>query len=96
MTTSSHARLAAYGSWANTVSRTARTLPARNGLDAKFLREARERLGAGATDGQVRDAADAARHAHFVRMARERWSKAAPRPARAARADQADGTNEAA
>lgn len=67
------ASIAADESWANTADRAARTRPAREGLDAKFLREARERLGAGATDKQVADAAGSARRAHFKRLAQRRW-----------------------
>jgi hypothetical protein len=39
------ARIAAHESWARTADRAARTAPARAGLDARFQREARERLG---------------------------------------------------
>jgi hypothetical protein len=73
--TPAHARIAAYTSWANTADRSARTLPARDGLEAKFLREARERLGDGATDQQVLDAAGAAKKAHFLRLAQRRWHR---------------------
>ncbi|TLH64548.1 hypothetical protein C1S80_11970 [Mycolicibacterium aubagnense] len=50
--------LASYVLWGNTVDRSARTAPARRGLEEKFLREA---------DGDpVR--AEALRKAHFARM----------------------------
>lgn len=53
------ASLASHTSWGNTVDRTARTQPGRQGLDEKFLREA---------DGDpVR--AKSLRKAHFARMA---------------------------
>ncbi|HMG63157.1 MAG TPA: hypothetical protein VK599_09435 [Streptosporangiaceae bacterium] len=76
MTTSADARIAVLTSWASTRDRTARTAPARNGLDEKFLREARERLGPEATDGEVRDSADAGRRLHFAKLARARWHPA--------------------
>ena len=51
--------IAGHTSWGKTVDRTARTAPARRGLDEKFLREA---------DGDpVR--AESLRKAHFQRMA---------------------------
>ena len=78
MTTSADARIAVLTSWANTADRSARTLPARNGLDEKFLREARERLGPEATDEQVAAAAGAARRAHFIRLAQARWAPREP------------------
>lgn len=63
------ARIAAHESWARTPDRSARTAPARRGLDERFLREARERLGEHATQRAVQEAADSARSAHFRRMA---------------------------
>jgi hypothetical protein len=69
MNRSTAARLGAYESWARTPNRSARNAPARQGFEAKFEREARERLGPGATEKQVADAADAARKAYFVRLA---------------------------
>jgi hypothetical protein len=63
------ARIAAHESWARTADRAARTAPARAGLDARFQREARERLGPDATERQVADAAESARRAHFSRLA---------------------------
>ncbi len=68
MTRSSQARIAALEGWARTADRAARTSTARAGLEAKFHREARDRLGPGATERQVADAADAARKAHYSRM----------------------------
>jgi len=68
MTTSTAARIAAYEPWARTPDRAARTAPGAAGLLAKFEREARGRLGPDATDRQVREAADAARKAHYARM----------------------------
>lgn len=69
MTSPAQARLAAYESWAATPDRSARTAPARAGLWAKFEREAREKLGPDASDRQIADAADAARKAHYSRLA---------------------------
>lgn len=51
--------LAAHMSWANTIDRTARTAPAREGLWNKFLREA----------GGDPLAAESLRKAHYKRMA---------------------------
>lgn len=68
MTASSAARLAAHSSWAATGDRTARTAPGRAGLQAKFEREARERLGPAAPDSAVAAAAESARRAHYARM----------------------------
>lgn len=53
------ASIAAHTSWGNTLDRTARTASARQGLDAKFLREA---------DGDPKRA-ESLRRAHFQRMA---------------------------
>ena len=69
MDRSTAARLGAYESWARTPNRSARNAPARQGFEAKFEREARERLGPDATDKQVADAADAARKAYYLRLA---------------------------
>lgn len=68
MTTSSAARIAAHQSWACTPDRTSRTAAARAGLQARFEREARERLGPGASDRQVAEAAESARKAHYARL----------------------------
>ena len=68
MTPSQQARVAALEGWARTADRTARTEAMRTGLARKFEREARERLGPGASERQVADAADAARKAHYQRM----------------------------
>lgn len=68
MTRSASARVAAHESWARTADRTSRTAAARAGLHARFEREARERLGPGATDRQVADAAESARRAHYQRL----------------------------
>jgi len=68
MTRSAAARAAAHQSWANTADRSARTASGYAGLLARFEREARERLGPGATDAQVAAAAESARRAHYVRM----------------------------
>lgn len=68
MTRSAQARIAALEGWAQTADRTARTQAMRDGLEAKFIREARDRLGPDATERQVLDAADAARRAHYSRM----------------------------
>jgi hypothetical protein len=69
MTSPSQARLAAHESWARTPDRAARTSAARQGLMARFEREARERLGQGASDRQVADAAESARKAYYQRLA---------------------------
>lgn len=53
------ASVAAHTSWGNTEDRSARTLPGRRGLDAKFLREA---------EGDPARA-ESLRRAHFQRMA---------------------------
>lgn len=68
MDRSTAGRLGAYESWARTPNRSARNAPARQGFEAKFDREARERLGPDATDKQVADAADAGRKAYYVRL----------------------------
>lgn len=54
-------RLGAHASWANTKDRSARTAPARAGLEAKFLAEA---------DGDPLRAATL-RKAHYSRIARK-------------------------
>jgi len=69
MNRSMAARIAAYESWAATPDRAARAAAGQRGLLAKFEREARDRLGPEATDRQVADAADAARSAHYLRLA---------------------------
>lgn len=68
MTPSAAARLAAHESWARTPDRSARTAPARRGLDARFEREARDRLGPEATSRQIADAAESARKAYYSRL----------------------------
>jgi len=68
VTTPAQARMAAHESWAATADRSARTAPARAGLQARFEREARTRLGPGASERQVADAAESARKAHYARM----------------------------
>jgi hypothetical protein len=65
---SAAARLAAHESWARTADRAARPAPARAGLDARFKREARERLGPQATPQQIAAAAGSARKAYFARL----------------------------
>jgi hypothetical protein len=79
---SAAARIAVYESWARTPDRAARTSAARTGLLAKFEREARERLGPGASERAVAEAADAAKTAHYRRMsaasARKRWGTPDP------------------
>jgi hypothetical protein len=61
-------RAGAHLSWARTPSRSARTAPARAGLEARFERIARESLGPHATDRQVAQAAESARKEHYARM----------------------------
>ena len=68
MTRSQKARIAAHKSWANTADRSARSASGQTGLLAKFEREARQRLGPGATDAQVAAAAESARKAHFAEL----------------------------
>lgn len=68
MTSTNAARIAAHESWARTADRTSRTAAARAGLFARFEREARERLGPGASDRQVAEAAESARRAHYARL----------------------------
>lgn len=68
MTSPAAARMAAHESWARTADRTTRTAAARAGLYARFEREARERLGPGASDRQVAEAAESARKAHYARL----------------------------
>jgi hypothetical protein len=68
VTTPAAARMAAHQSWAYTADRTARTAAARAGLQARFEREARERLGPGASERQVAEAAESARRAHYARL----------------------------
>jgi hypothetical protein len=68
MTSPQQARAAAHQSWANTPDRAARTSAARQGLLNRFEREARERLGAAASDRAVADAADSALKAHYARL----------------------------
>lgn len=68
MTTPAAARMAAHESWARTSDRTSRTAAARAGLYARFEREARDRLGPGASERQVAEAAESARKAHYARL----------------------------
>lgn len=68
MTRSSAARIAAHESWAVTPDRAARTAAGRQGLDARFTREAREKLGPDASDAAVAAAAASRRKAYFSRL----------------------------
>ena len=54
--------------WGRCPDRSARTAPARAGLDARFEREARAQLGDHATDRAIADAAAAKRRAHYLRL----------------------------
>ena len=54
--------------WAREPNRTAATANLRAGFLKKLEREARERLGEGATDEQVAKAAESALKAHYARM----------------------------
>lgn len=54
--------------WANEPNRTAATAKMRAGFVDKLRREAREKLGPGATDEQVTAAADNALKAHYAKM----------------------------
>jgi hypothetical protein len=66
---SANARITAHEMWAATADRTARPEPARQGLEAKLIREAREHLGPDVTEQQVADAAGAGRKAQYARLA---------------------------
>ena len=74
------ARIAAHESWARTTDRTARTAPARAGLDAKFL---------AAADGDPLRAAHL-RKAHFARLALKSAKARRKGAALLAEADAAD------
>ena len=60
--------LAAHARWAKDPDRVGATAKMRAGFIDKLRREARERLGPGATDDQVTKAADSALQAHYARM----------------------------
>lgn len=60
--------LAANSRWAKDPDRAGATARMRQGFIDKLQREARERLGPGATDEQVIKAADSALKAHYARM----------------------------
>lgn len=62
------ARIAGNTYWANVTDRTAATAKMRQGFVDKKLREARERLGPGATDDQVTKSAQNAIQAHYATM----------------------------
>lgn len=81
--------LAANTRWSNETNRTASLAPARAGFLEKLRREARERLGPGATEEQVAKAADNALQAHYARMRLNslRSRQKAARDARDAMAD---------
>ena len=64
------ARSAAHLSWSATSDRRARTAPAREARDRRFVERARELLGPGATDEQVEQSAQSLRKAFFVDLAR--------------------------
>lgn len=70
-------RIGALESWGRTRNRTARTLPAREGLEASFLRKARENLGPAASESEIGQAAEALRKAHYLKMSLARWGKPA-------------------
>ena len=72
MNRSTSARLAAHTSWANTSDRAARSSGGQRGLRERFDREARELLGADATDAAVAASAESLYRAHFVRLAASR------------------------
>jgi hypothetical protein len=66
--TSLRASIAANTRWAGEPDRTAATAGMRAGFLDKLQREAREKLGPGATDEQVAAAAENALKAHYARM----------------------------
>ena len=66
--TPAQGRLAAYESWARTPDRSARTSPGRQGLLARFEREARDLLGPEASDRAVAEAAEARRRAYYAQL----------------------------
>lgn len=61
------ARLGAHAMWAKTADRAARTEPGRNGLLARFEREARE-MHPDADDHTIAQAVESLRLAHCARM----------------------------
>jgi hypothetical protein len=63
-----NAKLAAAESWAQTADRTARTAPAREAADGRFLTEARERFGDLPAD-ELAYRAEHLRKAFYLRMA---------------------------
>ena len=60
--------LAAHSRWASEPDRTSATAKMRAGFLGKLQREAREKLGPGATDEQVAKLADNALKAHYAKM----------------------------
>lgn len=68
MNRSQAGRLGGYEPWARTPDRAARSAQGYSGLLARFEREARERLGPGASERAVADAADSLRKAHYARL----------------------------
>ena len=73
---SDRARLGAHAMWAKTTDRTARTAPLRNGLLAKFEREARE-MHPDADDHAIAQVVESLRLAHCARMRLGKARKAA-------------------
>lgn len=73
---SDRARLGAHSMWAKTADRTARTAPLRNGLIAKFEREARE-MHPNADDRTIAQVVESLRLAHCARMRLGKAKKAA-------------------
>ena len=65
------ARINAHLSWAATRDRLARTAPARDARDRRFVVQARERLGPDATEQQVEQSAQSLRSAYFTDLARK-------------------------
>jgi hypothetical protein len=70
------ARLGAHAMWAKTADRAARTEPGRNGLLARFEREARE-MHPGADDRAIAQTVESLRLAHCARMRLAKAKKAA-------------------
>ncbi|MBN9734496.1 hypothetical protein PP1_005500 [Pseudonocardia sp. P1] len=64
------ARAAAHRSWGATRDRSARTSAGRSAADRRFEEQARELLGAGASEFQVRQSAESLRKAYFADLAR--------------------------
>lgn len=78
---SDRARLGAHAMWAKTADRAARTEPLRNGLLAKFEREARE-MHPDADDRVIAQVVESLRLAHCARMRLAKARKAGKTPSK--------------